>query len=318
MITLITGATGFIGSALVDRLTTCSNLTPRAVVRRANHHFRPTIATVQVRGLYPDTDWSIALQGVDAVVHAAARVHIMRDTALDPLTEFCNVNTDGTLNLARQAAAAGVRRFVFISSIKVNGETTTPGQPFSADDKFVPSDPYGLSKYQAEQGLLKLAGNSGMEVVIIRPPLVYGPGVKANFLRLLQIVDRRLPLPLSSINNARSLVSLSNLVDLLITCLIHPGAAGKTFLVSDGKDLSTPDLIKKIARFMNRPSLLLPFPPKLLRFMGKLIGKEAVVDRLCGSLQVDISKAKNVLDWQPPLTVDEELRKTVAWYMRKK
>jgi nucleoside-diphosphate-sugar epimerase len=267
--------------------------------------------------LAADADFRHMLAGVDAVVHLAARVHIMEERAADPLAAFRAVNTSGTLNLARQAAETGVRRFVFVSSVKVNGEETTPGSPFRHDDLPNPEDPYGISKREAEDGLLELAAQSGMDVVIVRPPLVYGPGVKANFAAMMRAVQRGLPLPLGAVtHNRRSLVALDNLVDLLITCLDHPAAANQTFLVSDGEDLSTADLLRWLGRAMNKPARLFPVPVPLLRAGAALLGKRDVARRLLGNLQIDISHTRETLGWTPPITVDEGLRRAVAGLRR--
>jgi UDP-glucose 4-epimerase len=249
------------------------------------------------------------LVGITTVVHLAARVHVMRDTEAYPLAAFRVVNVVETLSLARQAAAAGVRRFVFISSVKVNGETTQPGHPFTADDAPAPLDPYGISKMEAEQGLRQIAAETGMEVVIIRPPLVYGPGVKANFSAMMRWLQRGVPLPLGAIDNQRSLVALDNLVDLIITCISHPAAANQTFLVSDGEDVSTSELLRRMGRAMGRPARLLPVPAGLLKLAATLAGRRDMAQRLCGSLQVDIEKTRQLLGWSPPLTLDQGLKK---------
>ena len=308
---LVTGATGFVGSALVARLAR-EGIKTRACVRRNAAPMPNGIHIVQVGGLTADADWSSALTGVATVVHAAARVHVMDDTAIDPLTEFRRVNVQGTLHFARQAAAAGVRRFVFISSIKVNGEATRSGVPFSDDDMPAPLDPYGVSKMEAELGLRQIAVESGLELVIIRPPLVYGPGVKANFAALMRAVRRGWPLPLGAVHNQRSLVALDNLVDFILTCIKHPGAANQTFLVSDGHDLSTTELVRGLAGAAGVSARLLPVPVWALRSGAALLGKGDAVQRLCGNLQVDISKACSLLDWTPPVSVDEGLRRAVA------
>lgn len=266
--------------------------------------------------LEPSSDWSVALEEISTVVHCAARVHVMTDTAADPLTEFRRVNVQGTLNLARQAAAFGVQRFVFISSIKVNGEATKLDQPFTADDEPAPLDPYGISKMEAEQGLRKIAAETDMEVVIIRPPLVYGPGVKANFQAMMRWLARGIPLPLGAIHNRRSLVALDNLVDLIVTCVDHPAAANQTFLVSDGEDLSTTQLLQRMGEALGKPARLIPVPSVLLKLGAALVGKPAVAQRLCGSLQVDISKTRQLLGWTPPLSVDEGLKRAAEGYLR--
>jgi nucleoside-diphosphate-sugar epimerase len=259
------------------------------------------------------TDWTPALHGCTTVMHLAARVHVMAERASNPFLEFRRVNVDGTLNLGRQAAAAGVRRFVFVSSVKVNGESTSANHPYTAADAPAPQDPYGISKMEAEQGLRQIAAGTGMEVVIIRPPLVYGPGVKANFASLIRAVQRGIPLPLGSVtHNRRSFVALDNLVDLLITCIDHPAAANQTFLVSDGEDLSTADLLRRLGHAMDKPARLFPVPPSLLQLGATLLGKGDMAQRLLGNLQVDISHTRNTLNWNPPVSVDEGLRRAVA------
>jgi nucleoside-diphosphate-sugar epimerase len=249
------------------------------------------------------------------VIHTAARVHIMDDSAADPLTEFRKVNTAGTLNLARQAADAGVKRFIFISSIKVNGEMTLVDQPFKPNDNYIPTDPYGLSKYEAEQGLLTIAKETGMEVVIIRPPLVYGPEVKANFSSMMKWINRGVPLPFGYINNQRSLVALDNLVDFIIHCIDHPKAVNEVFLISDGEDVSTSILLRKVAKAFGKKPKLIPVPVWLMTLAAKLIGKGDVATRLFGSLQVDSSKARELLGWKPVITMDEQLKKTAEAYL---
>ena len=306
---LVTGATGFIGSSLVDRLD-AEGLTIRGSVRRelpTSGSFEP----VMITEIGEVTDWTGALRGVECVVHLAARVHVMQEQVADPLAEFRNVNTDGTLNLARQSAAAGVNRFIYLSSIKVNGEQTQPSCPFTADDKPAPLDAYGVSKHEAEQGLLSLANETGMEVVIIRPPLVYGPGVQANFQWMMLWVNRGVPLPLGSIYNKRSLVALDNLVDLIVTCIDQPAAANQIFLAGDGDDISTSDLLRGVAKAMDKSSRLIPVPSSLLMFAATVLGKKAVAQRLLGSLQVDISKTSELLGWTPPISVEEGLRRCV-------
>lgn len=288
---LVTGGTGFVGQALVKRLGD----QPVRLATRAD-----------------SAVWHKALLGITTVVHLAARVHVMHDTVADPLTAFRAVNVDGTLNLARQATAAGVKRFAFISSVKVNGEATLPGRPFTAADMPAPQDPYGVSKMEAEQGLRQLSADTGMEVVIIRPPLVYGPGVKANFAALMRAVRRGWPLPLGAVHNQRSLVALDNLVDFIITCITHPQAANQTFLVSDGQDLSTTELVRGMAHAAGVPARLLPVPVWALQAGGALLGKGDAVQRLCGNLQVDISKARSLLGWVPPVSVEEGLRRAMA------
>jgi nucleoside-diphosphate-sugar epimerase len=262
--------------------------------------------------LNTSTDWSAALEGVEVVVHSAARAHVMQETVADPLTAYRAVNVDGTLNLARQAAVSGIKRFVFISSIKVNGESTSPGRAFTESDAPNPQDAYGQSKHEAEKGLRQLSADTGMEVVIIRPPLVYGPGVKANFAALMRAVQRGWPLPLGAVNNQRSLVALDNLVDFIVTCITHPKAANQTFLVSDGQDLSTTELVRGMVQAAGVSLRLLPVPVWALQAGALLLGKGDVVQRLCGNLQVDISKARRVLGWAPPISVEEGLRRAMV------
>lgn len=312
---LVTGATGFVGSALVQRLMadgTCGGVV--AALRRLRVSLPEGVKLVHVGDLLPTTKWGAVLQQVDAVVHCAARVHVMQDGANNPLDAYRHVNVQGTLHLARQAAQAGVRRFVFISSIKVNGEATRPGNPFTADDVPAPIDPYAVSKMEAELGLQDISAQTGIEVVIVRPPLVYGPRVKANFASMMYWLARDLPLPLGAIQNARSMVALDNLVDLLVTCMKHPAATGQTFLVSDDEDVSTTALLRRTAKAMGKDALLVPVPVGLLQLGAALVGKRDVAQRLCGSLQVDISKTRHLLGWSPPLTLDEGLRRAVEGF----
>lgn len=307
---LVTGGQGLVGAALAAHATS-RGLQVRVSGRRRSAGGDPRSEFAETGELDGKTDWSAALAAVDAVVHCAARVHVMRDQSADPALAFREVNTQGTLNLARQAAAAGVRRFVFISSIKVNGEATPDGQAFSERDEAAPCDPYGISKHEAEVGLRALARTSAMEVVVIRPPLVYGPGVKANFAALLRAVGRGTPLPFGALDNRRSLVSLENLVDFIATCLIHPRAANETFLVSDGDDLSTAELVRRMARAAGIAPRLVPVPVWLLRGGAALVGKSDAASRVCGNLQVDIKKARTLLGWTPPASVEQGLARTV-------
>ena len=312
---LITGASGFVGAAVAARLVQLGCPNTRAAVRRAYTQLPLGVEGCVVPTLAADTDWTSALAGIDSVVHAAARVHVMRESATDPLDAFRRVNVEGTLNLARQAAQAGVRRFVFISSIKVNGESTQPGKPFKADDTPAPADPYGVSKHEAEQGLRKLARETGMEVVIIRPPLIYGAGVKANFLSMLRWLNKGIPLPLGAVRNQRSLVAIGNLVDLVITCIDHPAAANQTFLVSDGQDLSTTEILRRLGNALGTKAWLLPLPKWLLVMAASALRKQSVAQRICGSLQVDISKNRELLGWTPPINMDEAMRQTAGHYL---
>lgn len=307
---LVTGASGFVGRALCMSLVT-GGFAVRGT-KRAENGSLSGVQEVIVADMDGGTDWRTALVGCEVVVHLAARVHVMQETTTDPLAEFRRVNVQGTINLARQAAAAGVRRFVYSSSIKVNGESTQPGLRFKPDDAPAPMDAYGVSKMEAEQGLRNIASQTGMEFVIIRPPLVYGLGVKANFAALMHAVQRGWILPLGAVHNQRSLVALDNLVDFIVTCLTHSQAANQTFLVSDGHDLSIIELIRGMARAAGVPARLLPVPAWALQVGANLMGKGDAVQRLCGNLQVDICKAHTLLGWTPPISVDEGLRRTVS------
>jgi nucleoside-diphosphate-sugar epimerase len=259
-----------------------------------------------------------AVSGCEAVVHCAARVHVMADSSRDPLSEYRRVNVDGTLELAKVSAKSGVRRFVFLSSIKVNGEYTMPGLPFSVEDNPRPQDPYGISKREAEEGLLELSKKTGMEVVIIRPPLVYGPGVKANLHRLMVWVSKGYPMPFGSIENRRSLVSLDNLIDLVTVCLEHTKAAGQTFMVSDGEDFSTSELVVRFGEALGCPARVFPIPELMFRIALSAIGKGAAADKLLGSLQVDISYTRRVLGWIPPVSPADAIKKTAEHFLKLK
>ena len=310
---LVTGATGFVGRALCERLKGRDAL--RIAVRNPIAGAWAEPSDVVQAALDPAQDWRPALEGITTIVHCAARVHVMNDDAADPLREFRRINADGTLRLATQAAEAGAGRFVFISSIKVNGESTVPGRPFTAQQAPAPIDPYGVSKWEAEQQLRKLSAETGMELVIIRPVLVYGPGVKANFLNMMKWLYKGVPLPLGAIHNKRSLVSLDNLVDLIVTCIDHPRAANQTFLVSDGEDLSTTELLQRMSRALGKRPRLLPVPAWTLETAAKVVGKQSIAQRLCGSLQVDISYTRERLGWTPPVSVDTALRKTAQHFL---
>lgn len=311
---LVTGASGFVGSAVLKHLADQGH-----EVRGAYRHGVPPSPTgadgILVGDMGDAQDWRAALAGVSAVVHTAARVHILSDKSSDPLHDFRRVNVKGTADLARQAAVTGVRRFVFLSSVKVNGEFTEAGQPFTADDVPAPEDHYGVSKHEAEQVLRQIAAETGMEVVIIRPPLVYGPGVKANFESMMRWLARGVPLPLAAVNeNRRSLVALDNLVDLIVTCLNHPAAANQTFLVSDGEDLSTAQLLKRTGTAMGHPARLFYMPPTLLKLGATVLNKPGIYQRLCGSLQLDIAKTRQLLGWTPPVSVDGGLRRAAEGF----
>ncbi|MBN0986872.1 UDP-glucose 4-epimerase family protein [Amphritea pacifica] len=301
---LLTGATGFVGRHLVKRLV-AAGIDLSVSVRQDIH--MPGARTHYVASLAIDTDWSNALAGQQVVIHTAARAHIMGDQVSEFLAEYRTINVDGTLTLAQQAAASGIQRFIFISSIGVNGNSTK--LPFTADDAPNPTGPYARSKYEAESALIKLGKQTDMEVVIIRPPLVYGPDAPGNFGRLVRLVERGLPLPLGAIHNKRSFVALDNLIDLIVTCIDHPAAANQVFLAGDSEDLSTTDLLRRMAKAMGKPSRLVPVPECFLRLAAKLLGKSEVADRLLDSLQVDISKARDMLGWEPPLSVDEGLKR---------
>jgi len=308
---LVTGSSGFVGKALMPALLFRGHK-PTAAVHRAEEKSDGRLSSFVVCNIDGTTGWSKALQNADAVIHLAARVHVMRDAADDPLAEFRRVNTEGTLNLARQATEVGARRFIFLSTIGVNGNSTLHGKVFAPTDNPSPHDPYSMSKYEAEIGLRSIAQSTGMEVVIIRPSLVYGANAPGNFGKLTRLVAKSLPLPLGSINNLRSFVGIDNLVDFIITCLEHPAAANETFLVSDGEDLSTPDLIRRMARAMNRPARLLPVPKSVLMAGATILGKRSMAQRLCGNLQVDISKSRALLGWKPPISVNEGLSRAVG------
>ena len=314
---LVTGATGFIGKAVINALL-LQNDHVVAAVRSEDASVQHGAEKRIVGDLSIINNWSSALKGIDVVIHTAARVHVMDDFAADPLTEFRKVNTDGTLNLARQAANAGVKRFIYISSIKVNGEMTTSGQSFKPDDIFIPTDAYGLSKYEAEQGLFVEANKTGMEVVIIRPPLVYGPCVRANFLSMMKWINKGVPLPLGAVHNQRSLIALDNLVSFIIYCIEPPKAANEIFLISDDEDVSTSELLQKVAKAFGKNALLLPIPVVLLTFVAQLLGKRNMASRLFGSLQVDSSKARELLGWKPVITMEEQLKKTANAYLNEK
>ncbi|KAI2694269.1 SDR family oxidoreductase [Pseudomonas sp. TNT3] len=315
---LVTGSSGFVGHRLVEQLTEHSEFQVRALVRStpAKPHAQVSYhCLADFSEINADHD---ALSHVQVVIHLASRVHVMNDTEVDPLAAFRAINVGHTLSLARSAAVAGAKRFIFVSSIKVNGEGTVSGRPYRETDAPQPSDFYGISKREAEDGLRLLAAETGMEVVIIRPVLVYGPGVKANFASMMKWLQKGVPLPFGAIHNQRSLVALDNLVNLIEVCINHPAAADQTFLVSDGEDVSTTQLLKKLANALNCPARLLPVPDWLLKGTAALLGKKALSQRLCGSLQVDISKAQSLLGWHPVLTLDKALRKTAEHFINER
>ena len=309
----VTGQAGFVGKHVALELVN-REFKVRAVLRNVKSASTPSDGNtndVAVGDINSHTDWSAALAGVDCVIHCAARAQVMHETVGVALAAYRAVNVDGARRLAEQAAAAGVRRLVYLSSIKVNGEETAPGASFSLSDRPAPEDPYGISKWEAEQALWEISAKTGLEVVVVRPPLICGPGVKGNLARLLKLVRLGLPMPFSAVQNMRSLIGLDNLVDLLIRCVDHPEAAGQTFLVSDGEDLSTPDLIRYMAAAINRSPRLFPVPVSLLRLAGSALGKRAEIDRLVGSLQIDSSHTRQVLSWAPPVSVQEGIRRMV-------
>lgn len=335
MSVLVTGAAGFVGNALVRTLLV-EGYQVSALVREFSDSLPESVKQVKIGDLallteqhndhtdrqhselqnfgshFPHKDkLAASLDGVDTVVHLAARVHIMNDMACEPLMEFRRVNVEATLSLARLAAQVGVKRFVFLSSIKVNGESTPVGLSFTEQDSCNPTDPYGISKWEAEQGLRQLAKDTGMEVVIIRPPLIYGPGVKGNFSSMMRWIGKGVPLPLGAVSNQRSLVALDNLISFIILCLKHPKAANELFLLADGEDVSTSQLIRKLSHAMGKKARLLPIPVLLMKFVARLLGKKDVADRLFGNLQIDSSKARELLNWQPVVSIDEQFKNMV-------
>lgn len=319
---LVTGASGFVGKALARRVASepgCSVIAAVRVLERggvaAGGSHGAAVRWVELGDLAGAELNPDLFAGVDVVVHCAARVHVMHEIDADPLAAFRAVNVHGTLKLAQAAAQAGVKRFVFLSSVKVHGESTSIGKPFTADTALCPADPYAISKAEAEQALMALAAKIGLDVVIVRPPLVYGPGVNANFLSMMKWLNKGVPLPLGAIRNRRSLVALDNLIDLLMVCLDHPYAGGQAFLVSDGEDLSTTELLCRLGMALGKPARLIPVPPGLLRSSAVLLGKRAVMERICGSLQVDIKRTRTVLGWSPPVSVDRALASTAAAFV---
>jgi nucleoside-diphosphate-sugar epimerase len=310
---LVTGANGFVGRALCAELAK-RGFDVRGAIRSLPSRAVQPVETFVVGDVGADTDWTAALDGVGTIIHLAARAHILRDTAIDPLAEFCRVNLAGTVCIARHAVAAGVRRLIYISSIGVNGAETFD-KPFTADDAVQPHSAYAISKHRAELALRKIADEGALDVVIIRPPLVYGAAAPGNFGQLVRYLLRGVPLPLGAVRNRRSFVALDNFVDLIAVCLVHPMAANGLFLVSDGDDLSTPQLLRRLGHALHRPARLLPVPATLLKLAAAAIGKQELAQRLCGSLQVDIVKTREILNWSPPLTVDDALARTANWYL---
>jgi nucleoside-diphosphate-sugar epimerase len=313
---LVTGSSGFVGQSLIKRLTT--EFEPSSIiagVRNQSLDLDLRVPCIEIGDLSNEINLIQMLQGVDVVVHCAGRVHVMNDRSPDALAEFRRVNVQGTVNLARQAAEAGVKRFIFLSSIKVNGELTEMGKPFTADDEPAPGDPYGISKHEAEQALRQIVSDSRMELVVIRPPLVYGPGVKANFESMMKWLAKGIPLPLGAIiGNRRSMVALDNLIDLIVTCLNHPKSANQLFLVSDGEDISTTDLLIRMGKSLERPARLFYVPLAILKIGAFLMRKKPIYQRLTGSLQLDITKTQKLLDWTPPVTLDEGLRRVATGF----
>jgi len=312
---LITGATGFVGGALLKQLGQMPGYHIVALARRPIGDI-PHNTTVVISDDFsvPDDDYPL-LKGLDVVVHCGARAHQMHDNPETCLEEYRRVNVTGTLMLAKQAAEAKVKRFVYLSSIKVNGEMTEAGKSFTAEDTPAPADPYGVSKMEAELELQRFASSVGMELVIIRPVLVYGPGVRANFLTLMSLISKGIPLPFARVNNKRSFLYVGNLVEFIKVCMTHRAARNNIFLISDGEDLSTPSLIVKISKAFGRAAILLPVPVSLMVFCAAVLGKRAITTRLCSSLQVDLQKNSNLLDWKPPFSADQGIESTAKAFL---
>jgi nucleoside-diphosphate-sugar epimerase len=307
---LVTGASGFVGKAVCNEALK-KGFKVRGSLRNYHSHNSP-IESVMIPEINSRTDWTSALKKVDVLVHLAARVHVMRETEINPIVLFREINVNGTLNLAYQAVNAGCKRFIFLSSIGVNGHNTQLGHPFSEVDKVAPHNAYALSKWEAEKGLIRIAEETGLQVVIIRPPLVYGYNAPGNFDFLKRAVYRGWPLPFGALNNQRSFVALDNLVDFIITCITHTNAANNSFLVSDGQDLSTAELVRGMAQAASVPLRLLPVPLWVLKAGASMLGKGDVFQRLCGNLQIDISKTRDFLNWEPPVSVEEGLKRAMA------
>jgi nucleoside-diphosphate-sugar epimerase len=312
---LVTGASGFVGRAILEYLNRDRGIQVSGTVRQYLPSSIPGVTYSEVAAIGPETDWSKAVSDIDLLIHTAGRVHVMSDSSGDSLAQHRRVNVAGTLNLARQAAEAGVKRFIFLSSIKVHGDATQRGHPFCAEDTPAPNDAYGESKLEAELSLQRLSQASDMEVVVIRPPLVYGPGVRANFLAMMRWIQKGWPVPFGHVDNRRSLVALPNLVDLIKVCCIHPAAAGQIFLVSDGEDVSTTELLNRIGDALRKPVKSVPLPAGLVRTLAALAGKKDQIDRLFGSLQVDICRTRTVLSWSPIVSMDEALKETARYFL---
>ena len=313
---LITGATGFVGRALFENLKSKKKYFAHLTTRTNQEELFKGEKAFNISEIDSNTNWKDALDGVSCIVHCAARAHMMEKKQTDSLNVYRRINVDGTRNLANQAARMGTKRFIFLSSIKVNGEETIASKSFEYDDIPQPKDAYGISKWEAEQELLEVSKKTGLELVIIRVPLIYGVRVKGNFLRLLDLIYKQIPLPLFNVNNSKSFVGLDNLVDLIIHCIDHPKATGKTILVSDGEDISTPELIRKLSKIMGKSTRLFSFPISIIKLMSYLVGKTPEVNRLIGSLRVNSSHTRKILEWNPPFSLDEGLEKTVRWYLK--
>lgn len=310
---LVTGATGFIGKKLCDSLVS-RGYNVSATVRKASSGSRhPRLTVLETGDINEYSRWELLLRDCSTVIHLAARAHILNEKAEDPIKVFRKINTEATLLLARAAINAGVSRFIFVSTVGVNGNKNL-GHPFNENDIPRPVEPYAIAKWEAEQALQELSKETGLQLVIVRPTGVYGPDNPGNFLRLLRIIEKGLPLPLASVRSARSFINVFNLCDFLITCIYHPKAAGKTFLVSDGEDASLVEILQILANGMGRRLKLFPFPVSLLKFLASLIGKEAIIEKLCGTLVVDSSLAQKLLDWRPVLSLQDGLLETAQWY----
>lgn len=314
---LVTGANGFVGRHLIDMLHT-NGWSVRGAVRstEALGFLSDFVEGHVVGSIDGETDWGAALDGVDVVVHLAARVHVLNDTVANPLEAYREVNVHGTRRLLEASVAAGVRRFVFMSSVKAAGESTREGNPFTEADECRPEDEYGITKGEAERLVLAAGRDGSIETVIIRPPMVYGPGVRANFLRLMRAVEVGIPLPLGSVRNGRSMVYVNNLADAVSVCMEHPNAADEVFFVADDEVLATSGLVAELARAMDKRPRLVPVPVSLLRGMGRIVGRSGEIERLTGSLVVSTDKIKRKLDWAPPWSVSEGIDATVAAHRR--